>query len=101
MKRIPDLPGGLKGATRGIHGRRGKWLVNTSGADLVKVTLRSPVSAQMDFRTQMIEGWQEPKGWLAQIILKRVARPRTINIRELTLSLERPDQFVAASMRKL
>jgi hypothetical protein len=54
----------------GVHGWRGRWLVNGAGHRLVKIMIDPPVKA------------------------KAVQFP--INLRELTVSVEDPDEFVRA-----
>ena len=55
---------------RGVHGWRGRWLVNGSGKGLVTVTIDPPVRAAT-------------MGWPVQL-------------RELTVSVDAPDELVEA-----
>lgn len=92
VERMPDL----KGASRGVHGHRGKWLVNGSGSNLVRLHLNEAAGAATNFQTEMIEGWREPKNRLVRAVLHRLIRPKTIQVRELTISVESPEEFMRA-----
>jgi len=84
-ERIPDL----KSATRGIHGAFGKWLVNTSSRNLVRLTMKPPARAHV-----------HPLPLLPEIkanrVIKWLMRDRTIRLRQLTISVSSPDEFLAS-----
>lgn len=90
-ERVPDL----RRSTRGIHGSRGKWLVNGSGKNLVRLRMTRPVLAHLHAKTDMIEGWKEPKNRLSRLILRRLLGPRDIKVRELTFNVDSPDAFLS------
>lgn len=86
MRRLPDL----KGLTRGVHGRRGRWLVNRAGSGLVELRIQPPASAVLDI-ARAIGGQKVGKisGWLV-----RRFSGRQIALRRLTISLKDPDGFM-------
>ena len=61
------VPETLRRGSRGAHGWRGRWLVNTSGRGLVRLTIDPPASGRV------------------------LGVP--VKLRELTISLEDPDTF--------
>jgi hypothetical protein len=65
---------GPVGATRGVHGRDGRWLVNGSAEGLVRLTLDPPCYTERGIGTRL----------------------RRAIVRSLTLSLADPDGFIAA-----
>lgn len=85
----------LRGMTRGIHGWRGKWLVNRSGDDLVRLRIDPPAVATMSFDPTAIAGARLPKGRIGKALMRRFL-DRQISLRQLTLSVDRPDDFVRA-----
>ncbi len=92
IERVPDLTN----PTRGVHGLRGKWLVNASGENLVRLRMKRPVPASLDVRTDRIEGYREPENWFVRKLVRWVTRTRILRLEELTLSVEEPDEFVKA-----
>ena len=90
VDRRPDLPG----RTRGIHGRRGSWLVNRSGEGLVRITLRRSVSAALK-PSRAVDSMDEVRGALGKVV-RFLTRDRTIDVRELTVAVSEPDEFVQA-----
>lgn len=89
--RVPDI----RRITRGVHGSRGKWLVNGSGKDLVRLRLTRPVLAHLHARTDMMEGWREPKNRLVRVFVRKLMGPRNIKIRELTFNVDSPDSLLS------
>lgn len=92
--RAPDLTR----PTRGVHGGRGKWLVNRTGTNLVRLTLDPPVPAA--FRGSDLTLPAEPKGRFVQGFVRWMLRDRTLQVRELTISVDSPDDFIAAVTRR-
>jgi hypothetical protein len=80
-QRVQDLTG----PTRGAHGRRGRWLVNRSGKDLVRLEIRPPGTATLT-PPSVIEAPGK--------IVKFLTRRRTIKLRELTISASEPDRLI-------
>jgi hypothetical protein len=64
------------GGTTGVHGRRGRWLVNGSAEGLAELTIDPPVRISPSIDTLYGLG--------------------PSRVRQLTLSLDDPDGFVAA-----
>jgi hypothetical protein len=64
------------GGTTGVHGRRGRWLVNGSAEGLAELTINPPVHVSPSIDTLFGLGPSQ--------------------VRQLTLSLDDPDGFVAA-----
>jgi hypothetical protein len=64
------------GGTTGVHGRRGRWLVNGSAEGLAELTIDPPVRISPSIDTLFGLGPSQ--------------------VRQLTLSLDDPDGFVAA-----
>lgn len=87
--RRPDL----RGSTRGVHGRRGRWLVNRSGVNLVLLRFAAPVEAALRLGGLQVPS---PRSRLGRLLAKRILRDRVLSVRELTLSLESPDDFIAS-----
>jgi hypothetical protein len=85
----------LRGRTRGIHGRRGRWLVNRSAENLVRLRIDPAVPARIKLIPEMVEGAKLPKGRLGKALLRRFT-DREISLRELTVSVDRPDDFLAS-----
>ena len=84
VERAPDL----ESPTRGVHGHGGKWLVNRSGQDLVRVTIAPPAHARLaPPRTVRIGG-------VTGKILGFLTRERTIKLEELTVSVSNPDRLL-------
>lgn len=77
-----------RGLTRGVHGLFGRWPVNTANHDLVKLTLRPPVRAQLSPQ-RVLDGLGRG-GPLVRWLL----RTRRIRLRELTLSVHEAANFV-------
>ena len=88
-RRQPDL----LTATRGIHGRRGRWLVNRSGANLVTLRFVAPVQAAFRMGSRQLPS---PRSALGRLLARWVLRDRVLSVRELTLSLDAPDAFIAS-----
>lgn len=93
--RVPPLRGALRGATRGVHGSRGRWLVNTSRENLVRIDIRPPVQARMKIDPDLIAGAKLPKNPIIRRWVKRIL-DRSISLKRLTVGVDRPDDFVRA-----
>ncbi|MEN3273729.1 MAG: hypothetical protein V7636_2490 [Actinomycetota bacterium] len=65
---------------RGAHGRRGRWLVNTSGRNLVRLAIEPPVRAALRPPPLAMPRW-----------LRIFVRDRDVRVSELTLSLAAPE----------
>lgn len=85
----------IRGGTRGVHGRRGKWLVNRSSDDLVRLRISPPARARMSVRIDLIEGGKMPKNRLVRKFIMRML-DREIALRDLTIGVEHPDAFLRA-----
>lgn len=94
--RVPDLTGKLKGSTRGVHGRSGRWLVNRSGRDLVRLRISPAVTADLLMSRLEVP---ESGSRLGRFITSKVLRNRVVNLRELTIGVEHPDSFLDAIRR--
>ncbi len=86
---VPDHP---PGTSLGVHGRRGRWLVNAAYTDLVRLRLDPPVRAQLKVQASL------PADVRARTprILRPLLWDRTPRVRELTISVDDPDAFVTA-----
>lgn len=83
----------LQGRTRGVHGRRGSWLVNRSASGLVRIVLRRAVPGRL---TPSVLGLPSGGTGLIRRLATWVTRDRTVRVRELTLGVEDPETFLAA-----
>lgn len=86
------VKGGV-GGKLGAHGRRGKWLVNSTSRNLVRLTLASPVRASLNVSAAL-----DTAGAADRVprLLRSLVRDRRPNVRELTLSVEEPTEFLRA-----
>ena len=80
--------------TRGVHGGRGKWLVNRTTGDLVRIDVDPPAAAALT--PSQVRLPSEPRGVLARLVLRFALRDRSSKVRQLTVSVEDPDAFVEA-----
>lgn len=87
-ERAPDL----RHPTRGVHGGRKRWLVNRSGGDLVRLGIRPAATAAIIMSEETLS--RQPGGRISRALLKRMMRPRTVEVAQLTLSVASPDEFV-------
>ncbi|HVE75473.1 MAG TPA: DUF3887 domain-containing protein [Actinomycetota bacterium] len=90
VERVPDLTN----PTRGVHGWRGKWLVNASGENLVRLRMTSAVPASLEARTDRIEGYREPENWFVRRLVRWITKSRVLRLEELTLSVDEPGEFI-------
>ncbi|MCA1841350.1 MAG: hypothetical protein ABR507_01375 [Actinomycetota bacterium] len=75
----------LETASRGIHGRSGKWLVNRAGTGLVKLTISPPARASLNPPMVLKNPGR---------IVRFFARARTIKLSELTVSASPPEELI-------
>lgn len=88
---IERLPDATSGNSIGVHGMFGRWLINASHANLVRLKLRPRVPARVDAESSLADiGVGVPR------LLKPLVRARTTNVRELTISVDDPDELIAA-----
>lgn len=91
-ERVPDHE---PGTTLGVHGARDRWLVNAAYTRLVRLTLNRAIRA--DFRVQAtvpaVVRTKPP--WF----LRPLLRDRSPKVRELTISVDDPQEFLAAIAR--
>jgi len=86
------LPDGSSGISIGVHGGRGKWLVNEARSGLVRLAINPPVRAELRVSLGLpAEALGRTPFWLKPIMRDR--RPR---VRELILSVDDPDALLAA-----
>ncbi|MDQ1402159.1 MAG: hypothetical protein QOG03_475 [Actinomycetota bacterium] len=78
--------------SRGAHGWRGRWLVNGSGRNLVRLTLGPGVHATVSPGTVIPEDAAERGGRVMRFFFKE----RTVKLTELVVSVDDPDALVAA-----
>lgn len=79
------------GSNIGVHGFRGRWLVNAAYVGLVRITLDPPVRAELRVASRMPEATKSDSPWFIRPLL----RDRSPKVRELTISVDRPDELVA------
>lgn len=90
----------LAGRTRGVHGGRGRWLVNRSGRDLVTIHVEPEVEASLALsRVRLKDDPEIQRRRFARTLLGIILRDRTVKVRELTVSVVDPDRFVDAAGR--
>jgi hypothetical protein len=82
----------LTNRTRGVHGSFGRWLVNHSSTGIVKLRLRPAARAELTLSADTLIGGSGP----AATVVRWMARDRVIRLRELTLSVASPEEFIAS-----
>ena len=91
-ERVPDKK---PGSSMGVHGMRGRWLVNSAYTGLVRLTIEPHSTALMDPRSALPEGSTAATGLIGRLFL----RTRTVKLKELTVSVDDPDALIAALVR--
>lgn len=81
--RVPDLDD----PSRGVHGRRGHWLVNTAATGLVRIEFSDRVSAEL--RPPPVRGSKTPR------LIRWVTRPRSLRLSQVTVSVTDPAGLVS------
>jgi len=88
-QRQPDSrPGGSLGA----HGWRGKWLINGTYDRLVRLGLGQPCPARLNPTAAVGDALQGKQ----PLLLRPLLRTRTVQVKQLTISVNDPDAFLAA-----
>jgi hypothetical protein len=88
-QRVPDRePGG----SLGIHGGRGRWLVNAASEGLVRLKLDPPQEARLTVGSSLARSTARRVPWFVRPLL----RDRSTKVRELTISVSDPDALVDA-----
>ncbi len=90
IKKAERVPDHRRGGSLGVHGGRGKWLVNASYEDLVTLTLQPPQAAAVSMASAMPAEVREKSPWFVRVLL----RDRSPKVRELTISVEDPDALI-------
>ena len=89
VKAATRVPDGRAGSSIGAHGWRGKWLVNSTRENLVRLELDPPVRASLTMGSAYTpETPPRAMRWLL--------RDRTPRIKQFTISVDDPDAFLAA-----
>ena len=82
----------LSGPTTGVHGFRGRWLVNRSSKGIVQLRMRPRATAHLALPSPS----EADLTGIGRFIVRWITRERSIRLRELTLSVEQPDALVEA-----
>lgn len=78
------------GSNIGVHGFRGRWLVNAAYVGLVRIALDPAVRAELRVGARMPEEARTKAPWFVRPLL----RDRSPRVRALTISVDRPDDLV-------
>lgn len=81
---------GSTGLTLGVHGGRGKWLVNEASTGLVRIAIEPPVRASLRVSLGIPDEARVP------LFLKPLVRDRRPRVKQLTISVDDPDALIAA-----
>lgn len=92
VQRVEPVPDRPPGSSLGAQGMRGRWLVNAAYVRLVRLTLRPPVRATLRVGSSIPD---EVRG-RTPLLLRPLLRDRAPKVRELTISVDDPEAFVAA-----
>ena len=90
IKKAERVPDRTPGGSLGVHGGRGRWLVNASYENLVALTLQPPQSAAVTMSSAMPASVRENTPWFVRALL----RDRSPKVRVLTISVEDPDALL-------